>query len=234
MNRRFAFALATSASLFFASPFVSAQVIQPVTGAGSPEPSMGMRGDSSEPAPNGPRSVKLFDTKSSENGYVLSIGPIWSRKAEETTPSQNRENYDRGLGELSLGSAMTTALGPFYITGSPRTLLRIFDSKRVSWSIFQEEFVGGLRIGPLEPEAGIGLSLMSIDVFNAEWSAQLFSPRVMAGVGLHLGKFKVDIKGHAEYLWRWFGPDYYVRGITLGIRFDAPRKNMFRDDPGRH
>jgi hypothetical protein len=123
-------------------------------------------------------------------------------------------------------------MGPFYIAGASRTLLRIFDSKRFSWGIFHQDLAGGLRLGPLEPEVRIGASLLSIDVMNAEWSAQLFSPRVSAGVGLHLGKIKVDIKGHAEYLWRWFGPDYFVRGITLGVRIDAPPKQVFREESG--
>lgn len=193
---------------------------------------MGTQGESTEEAPTSPRSVKLFDSKTSINSYVLSLGPVWTRKAEDATPAENRQNFEHGTGEISLGSVTTTPLGPFYISGSPRTLLRVLDSKKFSWAIFHEELAGGLRLGPLEPEVGIGASLLSVDVFNAEWSAQLFSPRVSAGVGLHLGKIKVDIKGHAEYLWRWFGPDYYVRGITLGVRFDAPKKNMFREEPG--
>jgi len=195
-------------------------------------PAVANEGESSEAATTSSRSVKLFDGKRSVNSYVLDIGPIWARKAEDNTPGQNRQNFEHGTGEISLGSVTTTTVGAFYIAGAPRTLLRVLDSKKFSWAIFHQDLAGGIRLGPIEPEVRFGASLLSVDVFNAEWSAQLLSPRVSAGIGLHLGKIKVDIKGHAEYLWRWFGPDYFVRGITLGIRLDAPRKNMFRDDPG--
>lgn len=233
MKRHLAVAVATGVAVIGLTSSALAQVAVPSVGSPSTaSPAWASEGESSREATTSPRSVKLFDSKSSTNSYVLDIGPIWTRKAEEATPAQNREGFDRGTGEISIGSVSTSPLGPFYIAGSPRTLLRILDSKKFSWSVFHQDFLAGLRLGPIEPEVRFGASLMSIDVFNAEWSAQLLSPRVSAGIGLHLGKIKVDIKGHAEYLWRWFGPDYYVRGITLGIRLDAPRREMFRDEPG--
>jgi hypothetical protein len=178
-----------------------------------------------------PRSAKLLDDRYMTNGAFLTLGPIWWRKAEDNTPAENRRNFEHGTGEISVGQVTTTSRGPFYSGGSLRTIFRILDSKRFSWSIFHEDISSGVRLGPIEPEISVGASLISLDVMRAEWSAQLFSPRVSAGLGLHLGKIKVDVKAHAEYLWRWFGPDYFIRGVTLGIGLDVRPKRMFREDP---
>lgn len=224
---------AMGVALFLASAHASAQispVAAPLAGSDAAR-SSGHEPDSTE-IPTSPRSVKLFDGKNSQGSYTLDIGPIWTRKVEENTPAQNRENFDRGTGELSLGMVTTSPVGAVFIAGAQRTILRVLDSKKFSWSILHEDLVGGLRLGPLEPEVRFGASLASIDVFNAEWSVQLLSPRVSAGVGIRLGKFRIDLKGHAEYLWRWFGPDYFVRGVTLGVHMAVPRKTIFRDDPG--
>lgn len=171
-------------------------------------------------------SVKLFGSENSTKAFQLDIGPLWSRQTQDETPAQLRENISRGAplaSEIALGMTFITPAKPFYLFGKQRTLLRILDDKSFSWSLFHQDLGGGIMIGPIEPEAGIGLSLLTADIFHAEPSIQLFTPRVMAGIGIHVGALKVSLMAHAEYLWRWFGPDYLVRGITLGIRLDAAR-----------
>ena len=162
----------------------------------------------------------------STKAFQLDIGPLWSRHTQDETPAQLRENVRRGAplaSEIAFGMTFITPAKPFYLFGKQRMILRILDDKSFSWSLFHQDLGGGIMIGPIEPEVGIGLSLLTADIFHAEPSIQLFTPRVQAGIGIHLGAFKVSVMGHAEYLWRWFGPDYLVRGITLGLRLDAAR-----------
>ena len=217
---------------FFAARMASAQgIADPGTAAGFSTPSRGMpevhdTPPSGEKPRQGGNSIKLFDTYNTTKSYQLDIGPIWHRQIQDETPELRLKNFERGAplaSEIGIGMAFTTPSKPFFLVGRQRTILRILDDKSFSWSIFHQDLGGGLMLGPIEPEAGIGLSVLTADIFHAEPSIQLLTPRVSAGIGIHAGRFRVDIKGHAEYLWRWFGPDYLIRGITLGIRLDVPR-----------
>ena len=174
------------------------------------------------------RSVKLFDQHRSITSWQIDVGPIWARRVQDETPITQRRNFQRGAplaGELALGTAYTTPSfrGPFYLTGHLKTLLRVIDDKSFSWSIFHQELGGGLTLGPFEPEIRLRLSVLTADIIHAEPSVQLLTPGVSAGVGIRMGKIRLDIKAHSEYLWRWFGPDYLIRGVTIGFRLDQTR-----------
>jgi hypothetical protein len=183
------------------------------------------------------RSVKLFDQQRSIASLELTVGPIWTRRVQDETPITQRHNFERGAplaSEIAVGTVYTTPSekGPFYLTGHLKTLLRVLDDKSFSWSIFHQELGGGIKIGPFEPEIRLRLSLLSADVIHAQPSVQLFTPGVSAGVGIHVGTIRLDIKAHSEYLWRWFGADYLIRGVSLGLRFDRTRpKSPFPGDP---
>ena len=218
---------------FFAAADARAQVPFDFGGAGSggAGPAQGMpqvedSPRSGERRQQGRGSVKLFDTYNTIRGYQLDIGPIWHRQIQDETPALRLKGFERGAplaSEIAIGTAYTTPAKPFYLVGRQRTILRIVDDKSFSWSLFHQDLGGGMMIGPFEPEVGIGLSLLTADIFHAEPSIQLLTPRVQAGLGIHVGRVRVEVKAHAEYLWRWFGPDYLVRGITLGLRLDIPR-----------
>ena len=174
------------------------------------------------------RSVKLFDEWRSVVSREVSFGPIWVRRVQDETPITQRRNFEHAAplaGEIAAGTVYTTPSerGPFYLTGHLKTLFRVIDSKSFSWSIFQQELGGGLKLGPFEPEVRVRLGLLTADVIHAQPSVQLFTPGVAVGAGIHVGKIRLDIKAHSEYLWRWFGPDYLVRGITIGLRLDLNR-----------
>ena len=174
------------------------------------------------------RSVKLFDTRQSTVSLQLDVGPIWARRVQDDTPITLRRNFERGAplaGEVGFGTVFTTPSfkGPFFLVGHLKTLLRVIDDKSFSWGIFHQELGGGLKLGPFEPEVRLRLTVLSADIIHAEPSVQLLSPGVSAGFGIHVGKIRLDIKAHSEYLWRWFGPDYLIRGVTIGFRFDQTR-----------
>lgn len=211
-------------------------------GGATSGPSWGRPDVVNSPETEGPtkqarNSVKLFDQYRSILSYQLDVGPIWSRRATETTPITDRRNFERGAplaSEIALGTTYSTDSfkGPFYLAASSRTSLRILDSKSFYWALFEEKLGGGIHVGPFDFEAKLRVHFLSIDIMQAQPSVQMLSPGVEAGVGLRLGRIRLDIKGHTEYLWRWFGPDYYIRGVTIGLRFDATRpKNPFPGAP---
>ena len=174
------------------------------------------------------RSIKLFDSRKSIVSLQLDIGPIWSRRVQDETPITQRRNFERGAplaSEIGFGTVYTTPSfkGPFFLAGALKTVFRIVDDKSFAWSIFHQELGGGLMLGPFEPEIRLRLSVLTADIFHAQPSIQLLSPGVSVGFGVHVGKIRLDIKAHSEYLWRWFGPDYLIRGITIGFRLDQSR-----------
>lgn len=189
------------------------------------------------PAKQGKNSIKLFDSYRSILSYQLDIGPIWSRRASETTPLSRRTNFEHQAplaSEIAIGSYYQTPSfrGPFFLTSEQATALQILDGKSFLWSIFMNKLGGGVRFGPFELEGKVAIHALSVDIMHAQPSIQLLSPRVEAALGLHLGRFRVDISGHTEYLWRWFGPDYFIRGINIGLRLDRVRpKTPFPGGP---
>jgi hypothetical protein len=232
--------LAVASALVAVTRTVSAQDIG--VGAGGSGPSWGTPSVENSPETNeapklGRNSVKLFDQRRSLVSLELTVGPIWSRRVQDDTPITLRRNFERGAplaSEIAFGTVYTTPSerGPFYLTGHLKTLFRVIDDKSFAWSVFHQELGGGIMIGPFEPEVRIRLSVLTADVMHAQPSVQLFSPGVSAGVGIHVGKFRLDIKAHSEYLWRWFGPDYLIRGITIGLRLDQNRpKTPFPGGP---
>jgi len=208
----------------------------PYSGPSSGRPDV-MATPENGPSPQGKNSVKLFDTYRSQLSYQLDIGPIWVRRASETTPITRRRNFDHMAplaSEIAFGNVYTTKSfkGPTFITTEAMTSFRILDDKSFSWSLFEEKLGGGISLGPFDFEAKIRVHFLSADIMHAQPSVQLLSPGVEAGFGLHLGRIRLDIKGHTEYLWRWFGPDYYIRGVTIGLRLDVNRpKNPFPGAP---
>ena len=170
------------------------------------------------PPSESPRSVKLFDQRRVNQSLFLGIGPLYYRRA-----GPRREGFARGTGELRLGVGMRTTWKPFYLGGVQQTILRVFDSKSAAWSILAHNFMVGLDLGPIQPEVRLGASLLTVDVFRGDYSVQMLTPRASVGFGIKLGKIKLDIQAHSEYLWRWFGPDYLIRGVSLGLRLDVPR-----------
>jgi hypothetical protein len=189
------------------------------------------------PAKQGRNSIKLFDSYRSIISYQLDVGPIWTRRANDTTPLSRRTNFDHKAplaGEIAIGSYYQTPSfkGPFYLTSEQGTAFLILDDKSFLWSIFLNKLGGGVKFGPFELEGKVGIHALSVDIMHAHPSIQLVSPRAEASLGLHLGRFRVDISGHTEYLWRWFGPSYYVRGINIGLRLDRARpKTPFPGGP---
>lgn len=170
--------------------------------------------------PTNDKTSRLFDIATSRSSLQLDIGPVWYRKQAATGP----KGFERGTGELAVGTVTTALWKPFYLAGHQKLVFRAFDSKSYHFS-FSSDFATGAYLGPIEIESRVGLNFVNLGAFHGEWSAELLSPRVSVAAAVHLWRFRVDIQAHSEYLWRWFGNDYLVRGVTLGLRLDLPRSD---------
>ena len=126
-----------------------------------------------------------------------------------------------GVFEARFGKSQQTARYPFFLAAYRWLDFRMFDDKSFALSAIHE-IGAGVALGPIEPEVRTGFQLFDVDVFHGGYSVSLLSPRVGAGVALNLVKFRLDISAYSEYLWRWFGPSYFVRGVVIGVSLDTP------------
>lgn len=163
-------------------------------------------------------SVKLFDDIDGEYAFNVNAGPIWFNEARGSL-----QNSQLGFGEVRISQSHLTPHKVFTLTGQQELAVRVFDEKAFSVSAPLQTLSSGVRWKGLVAEAHIGFSLLNVDNMYGNWSAQMLSPRVGGAVGFKVERIRLDLGAHSEYLWRWFGRDYVVSGLTLGFRLDIPR-----------
>lgn len=161
----------------------------------------------------GQGSARLFDLSTATVGADLEAGPIWYRS--------RGQGFQRGAVEIAAGQTITAPLKPFYLAGSQRTVFRALDSVTYLWTILQTGLASGAKVGWFEIEGQIGLGLLGISAAKGAWSVDILSPRVGASVGAHIGRFRLALGAHSEYVWRLLGPGYATRGLTIAFRFDT-------------
>lgn len=154
----------------------------------------------------------LFDSSNTTVGLEVDGGPVWYRA--------HGEPLRLGLVEVGAGQTTTAATEHLYLAGSLRTVFRAFDSKTYFWTAVQLGYAGGVKAGPFELEAQIGLGLLGVSAAHAEWSLDIFAPRAGVAIAAHVGKFRLAVGAHTEYLWRLFGMGYTAQGLTISFRFD--------------
>jgi hypothetical protein len=42
-------------------------------------------------------------------------------------------------------------------------------------------------------------------------------------MGIRAGRARFELIAYGQYLWRWFGESYLVRGVSLGLQIDEPK-----------
>jgi hypothetical protein len=191
-------------------------------GLSMPFPSAGFTsGDQDSTLPSrkilGHGSVAVFDYEHTFAATEAEGAPMWWRRA-------GSDSTNHGW-ELSLGVVTETRIGMVFLAGIIRTQFRYFDSASFALSPIQNMAMVGIRLGPIEPEARVGMSLVTFDVFHGAYSFEMFSPRVEGGLGLRFGRFRVSAHGFSEYLWRWWGDSYFEKGVAFELRFEAPKKS---------
>jgi hypothetical protein len=157
----------------------------------------------------------LLDPYYSDWRSEVRAGPAWWRPSGALGSSTGAEI---GL----VPQILVTRAGPVFAGASVALTLRVLDGKSAALSLPQYTLFGGLSLGPVEPQASVGLSLLTVDVFRGDYSFEMASPRVGAGLGLRLGRLHVSAEVHTEYLWRWIGAsNYRIQGLLFGLGYDT-------------
>jgi hypothetical protein len=149
--------------------------------------------------------------------FEVHYAPVWYRGIGSADP-----HWPLGF-EVGFGSRVTTRVLPLLVSWSVEPALRVLDSKSFALSILQRVFVG-LAVGPFEPEVGAGLSMLTVDVFHANFSVELASPRAELGFAVHFGRLRLGAHAYGEFLWRWLGDrDYLLRGVAIELGVEPSR-----------
>jgi hypothetical protein len=173
------------------------------------------------PVPPGPIDTdlahvtwSLWEVEHQHHPLELGAGPIFWRKRGDrsTSPTQGFEG--------SVGSSTLVRIRPFVLLATSELTLRGFDPSSYALS-FMQSLSAGLTLGLLEPDARATLSMVTVDVFRGNWSAELFSPRIAAGAWLHIGRLGLGAHAFGEYLWRWLGNgDVIAHGVVFELSID--------------
>jgi len=143
----------------------------------------------------------------------LTLGVVGARRL-----SERRE--DTGY-SVAFSEGLTTVRGGFLAGGRLEHELRFIPKDSLQLGVSRYYWEAGPRLGPVEPMARVGVTLMYLD-YGKRFSFGMFSPRVGLGLWVKLAQTRVGVSLFTEYHWRWVGEDSaFVHGLTLEIQPDA-------------
>ncbi len=124
---------------------------------------------------------------------------------------------------ISAGDSFGVLGGGFIAGGSHETELKWVPDEAVSLTLSRVQLEAGPRLGPLQPVARVGFSLLRLEA-GRELSFGIFSPRVGAALWLTSRSFDIGLSVFTEYVWRWIGAESgYANGVALELRFARPK-----------
>jgi hypothetical protein len=149
----------------------------------------------------------LLNPYTSRHARALSLGVVGFRPL----PDQ-RESIGYSL---AVGESLTTLRGAFATGAQHDHELRFVPKDALSLALSRYQWEAGPRLGPVEPMARVGFTLLHLDVGQG-FSFGMFSPRVGVGLWLALPNARLGVSAFTEYFWRWVGDDNaFVHGLTL-------------------
>ena len=166
----------------------------------------------------GPRPRLDRDCQTLAFGVAKSQNAILARLAHDHLDAASLGGAARALG---FGESLTTLRGGFAVGAIQEHELRLVPKDAFSVSLSRYQWEAGPRLGPVEPMARVGFTLLHLDVGHGV-SFGMFSPRVGFGLWLSLPHSRVGVSAFTEYFWRWLGNDSaFVHGLTLEFQPDA-------------
>jgi hypothetical protein len=191
---------------------------EPVAPDQPPEPPIPVQAAPAK-AERRPSRVASFDSWVVLNPYTarhahsLTLGVVGFRPlpAAAETPGYS----------LSFGETVTTLSGPFAAGVMQENELRFVPKDALSLALSRYQWEAGPRLGPLEPMARVGFTLLHLDVGHGV-SFGIFSPRVGLGLWLRLPHARLGVSAFSEYFWRLTGDDSaFVHGLTFEFQPEA-------------
>ena len=155
----------------------------------------------------------LLNPYTARHTALLSLGLVRFRPVSEQAESMGYS--------FAFGEGLATPRGAFLAGGLHEHELRFVPKDALSLSLSRYQWEAGPRLGPVEPMARVGFTLVHLDVGHGV-SFGMFSPRVGVGLWLKLAHTRIGVSAFTEYFWRWFGDDSaFVHGLTLEFQPDS-------------
>jgi len=154
--------------------------------------------------------VGPFDPEDFVEGLELQGALLWVRRWGEPT-------LGRGW-EVSAASSSQTTQRELSLSGTAGPVLRYLGDGSWSGTLSRHRVVGGPSLGPFQLLGGFGFSTLTVDHIDDHWGVGLLSPMSAASLAVQFGRVRMEAGGYVEYLWRWNGADYWLRGISLALR----------------
>jgi hypothetical protein len=155
----------------------------------------------------------LLDPFTARHAHALSFGVVGFRPLPE-----RRESVGYSV---AWGESLTTVRGLFAAGALQEHELRFVPKDALSLALSRYQWEAGPRLGPIEPMARVGFTLLHLDVGQGV-SFGMFSPRVGLGLWLELPHSRIGLSAFTEYFWRLAGDDSaFVHGLTLEFQPDA-------------
>lgn len=153
----------------------------------------------------------LLDPYTARHSLELALGFVGFRPLSERA---SQVGYT-----LAVGESVTTVRGAVAAGARLQHELRFVPSEALSFALSRYQWEAGPRLGPLEPKARVGFTLLGLDISRNSLSFGMFSPRAGAGLWMDLGKVHLGVSVFTEYWWRWLGEESaYVHGLTLDLQ----------------
>jgi hypothetical protein len=203
-------AAAAIAGAFVLAFGADARADDSIKGSPLPFPEPSPKDDEPRPGP--------FDHRNLSSSKVYDLGLLSYRGV-------HHDEWSTGVFELFLAQEVHTRRFPFYLLSTRGSSIRVYDDKSYGLA-FMQDIGGGVAIGPLEPEWHIGAHLVELDVFHGNWNASVLSPRASVEIGIRAGRARFELIAYGQYLWRWFGESYLVRGVSLGLQLEEPKMRL--------
>ena len=170
------------------------------------------------------RRWALFDPFLSAREVALFGGPSSLRETDAVTPL-------RGAG-FGLALTQRETRGPFWLSMQREFELRIHSNWSFLLELSRFTYEGGLHVGPIEIGAGPAVTPIALDISNGDVSLSGLCPRATARLGVKTGHFRVSLRVHQEYLWRWFGREpAWMTGFALEAALENPKRTHWGGHP---
>jgi hypothetical protein len=166
----------------------------------------------------------LFDPRLDPRSGFVYGGVAWLEPAAGA-------GHDAGV-TVGVGDGIRTEWGRVFVE-SERSL-RLTAPRLLDVAIRLPCFTlsGGLRLGPVELQAGFGLSVFGVDTLDSGVGFSFFSPGASARATVEAGRVRISLQASTEYLWRWFDRrDIPINALTLHLAFVGQPSRRFGQHP---
>lgn len=119
---------------------------------------------------------------------------------------------------LAAGRSIESDYGFVFIRAQMQYGFRLVGEKELAANLGQFAYTTGLLLGPVEIYGRAGLTAADVYLGKGGFGLGFLSPKVGAGVSVHVGRLRVGFLAASELAWRWIGgPSETIHSVVLDL-----------------